>query len=244
MTDAQTYRILVVEDEAHLAAGIKLNLELEGYGVQVASNVRQAREHLLQGERFALIVLDVMLPDMNGMEFCERLRASGNTIPILMLTALGLAEDRVRGLMSGADDYLPKPFQLAELLARVRAQLRRGAWMTGDEKARPEASLQFGKADVDFSRRRATFDGESVSLTKLEFDLLAFFAAHPTRVLSREELHENVWGIQGAISTRTVDNFVLRLRKIFEPDPSNPQFFVSVRGSGYQFLPESAANES
>ena len=241
MKKAQTYRILVVEDEVHLAAGIKLNLELEGYAVQVASDVRQAREHLLGAERFALIVLDVMLPDMNGMEFCERLRESGNTIPILMLTALGQAEDRVRGLMAGADDYLPKPFQLDELLARVRAQLRRGEWTKVDERAGPEPTLQFGKADVDFSRRHATYDGERVSLTKLEFDLLAFFAAHPMCVLSREELHEHVWGIQGAISTRTVDNFVLRLRKVFEDDPSEPQFFVSVRGTGYQFCPEPGA---
>jgi len=231
-----THRILVVEDELHLANGIKLNLELDGYEVDVASTVRSARQLLVGESAYSLIILDVMLPDMDGMEFCERIRDSGNRVPILMLTALGDSADRVRGLRAGADDYLPKPFDLDELLARVSSQIRRSQWQ-GVAPGKPDSILRFGEAEVNFASRRATCRGQQVSLTKLEFELLRFFADHPEVVLSREELLERVWGIQHSLSTRTVDNFVLRLRKLFEDQPSKPRYILSVRGSGYQFCP-------
>jgi DNA-binding response OmpR family regulator len=231
------HRILVVEDETHLANGIKLNLELDGYHVDIAPTVRDARRFLVGQEAHALIILDVMLPDMNGMEFCAHVRASGNHIPILMLTALGDSRERVRGLRAGADDYLPKPFDLDELLARVASLIRRSDWQASTS-TETVATLRFGGAEIDFRSRRAVYCGESVNLTKLEYDLLEFFAQHPVRVISREELLEEVWGIQHSLSTRTVDNFVLRLRKLFEEEPSRPKYILSVRGSGYQFCPE------
>ena len=237
----QSVRILVVEDELHLANGIKLNLELEGYVVDVAATVREARQYLVGELAYSLIILDVMLPDMNGMDFCESIRRSGNRVPILMLTALGDSTDRVRGLRAGADDYLPKPFDLDELLARVTSQIRRATWHQERGESRT-AVLRFGNAEVDFARRRVKVRGEKVPMTKLEFELLHFFSQHPERVLSRDELLEQVWGIQHSLSSRTVDNFILRLRKIFEDEPSNPAFILSVRGAGYQFCPNGIDN--
>ena len=230
-------RILVVEDELHLANGIKLNLELEGYKVDVAPTVRAARQCLVGEQPYSLIILDVMLPDMDGMEFCESIRGSGNRVPILMLTALGDARDRVRGLRAGADDYLPKPFDLDELLARVTSQIRRSEWHQEAVSPSPPI-LRFGRAEVECASRMAAVGGEKVSMTKLEFELLHFLSQHPRRVLSRDELLEHVWGIQHSLSSRTVDNFILRLRKLFEEEPSKPRFILSVRGSGYKFCPE------
>jgi DNA-binding response OmpR family regulator len=237
-------RILVVEDEAHLAAGLKLNFELEAFSVDVASTVRDARRFLVGEEPYNLIILDVMLPDMNGFVFCERLRAAGDFTPVIMLTALGSPDERVKGLEAGADDYLPKPFDLDELMARVRAQLRRSNWSAPVAPSTDE--LRFGEVDVNFTLLRATCKGEDVPLTRLEFDLLRYFSDHPNRVLDRTELMEHVWGVRQLVRTRTVDNFVLRLRKAFEPDPTHPTYFVSVRGSGYRFCPEGAggAHES
>ena len=230
-------RILVVEDELHLAQGIKLNLELEGYDVDVAATVRAARQFLVGEHDYALLILDVMLPDMNGLDFCASLRRSGSRVPILMLTALGASEDRVRGLNAGADDYLPKPFDLDELIARVSSQMRRAQWHHESVKT-SESTLRFGKADIDFESRRAVVEGHVVAMTKLEFELLHFFARNPERVLSRDELLEQVWGVQHSLSSRTVDNFILRLRKLFEEEPSQPRYILSVRGSGYQFCPK------
>jgi DNA-binding response OmpR family regulator len=228
----------VVEDEAHLAAGLKLNLELEGYSVEVAGNARDAGEHLLQHEAYAAIVLDVMLPDLDGFELCRRIRDAGNFVPVIMLTARSSAEDRVAGLEAGADDYLVKPFELGELLARVRSVLRRRAWENGGARSRAAALLEFGKAKVDFDSHEVLVDGETVKLTQLELDLLRYFSQHPGRVLSREELLEKVWGLRNYPNTRTVDNFLSRLRRRFEADPQRPRHFVSVRGAGYRFVPQ------
>lgn len=231
-------RLLVVEDEEHLAAALKLNLELEGYAVDVAVSGREAGKLLLGDPGYDALILDVMLPDVSGFELCRRIRDAGNYLPIVMLTARGSAEDRVLGLESGADDYLPKPFELEELLARVRSNIRRRRWERSPERAPASPRvLRFGKAVVDFTRAEATFEGKPVNLTRLERDLLQHFARHPDRVHSREELLAAVWNLQST-STRTVDNFISRLRRHFEEDPSTPQHFLSVRGSGYRFLPD------
>ena len=226
--------ILVIEDEAHLAAGLKLNLELEGFAVDVAGTVAAAGSLLLRDKPYDVILLDVMLPDMNGMDFCRHLRASGNFTPVVMLTALGTPEERVKGLEAGADDYLPKPFELQELLARVRSQLRRQHWSNRPQE-RTEPTLTFGDATVNFETHEAVFDGHPVSLTRLEIDLLRYFSDHRGRVLSRDELLREVWGLSGEVRSRTVDNFVLRLRKLFEHDPAKPRHILSVRGAGYVF---------
>ena len=235
--NAGTPRILVVEDEEHLARGLKLNFELEGFDVQVAQTAREAGLALMNGS-FSTILLDVQLPDIDGFTFCERLRESGNYTPVIMLTVKSSAEDRVRGLEVGADDYLPKPFDFAELLARVRSQLRRSSWQQTTSTEQPSTKITLGTGRIDFETHKVTVDGDDVSLTKLELDLLRYFMTHPGRVLSRQELLENVWKLRNYPRTRTVDNFIVRLRRHFEPDPSNPRYFVSVRGAGYRFEPE------
>ena len=233
----ETHRLLVVEDEEHLAAGLKLNLELEGYRVDVATNAREAGEHLLRPAAYDAIVLDVMLPDVDGFALCKKLRRSGNYTPVIMLTARSAAEDRVRGLESGADDYLVKPFELDELLARVRSMMRRRRWERNDEAPPRAAAARFGRARVDFESHEVEVAGEFRKLTRLELDLLRYFVEHPGRVLSREELLEQVWKLRNYSSARTVDNFISRLRRHFERDPTRPEHFLSVRGAGYKFVP-------
>lgn len=245
MTDAEAPpsarpRLLIVEDERHLAVGLKMNFELEGYAVDIAGAAREASYALVRPEPYAAIVLDVMLPDFDGFELCRRLRDAGNYTPVIMLTARSAAEDRVRGLEAGADDYLVKPFALEELLARVRSLLRRRAWEQGPDTPvlhEHGVALRFGRAHVDFDTCIATVDSAPVRLTKLELDLVRYFSAHAGRVLSRKELIENVWKLAHHPHSRTVDNFVARLRKHFEVDPARPAHFVSVRGAGYKFVP-------
>jgi DNA-binding response OmpR family regulator len=230
-------RLLLVEDEAHLAAGLKLNFELEGYAVEIASTGREAGRLLLHPRAYDIIVLDVMLPDVSGFTLCQKLRDAGNTTPVLMLTARDSVTDRVEGLNVGADDYLTKPFDLSELLARVRSLLRRTVWVREHETARPSNVLKFEDVEVDFDKHHVQVRGEELQLTKLELDLLRYFADNPGRVLSREELQHNVWKLRDYPNRRMVDNFILRLRRHFEPDPQNPIYFVSVRGAGYKFEP-------
>ncbi len=227
--------VLVVEDEEHLAAGLKLNLSLEGFDVHVAGTGREAISAFVQIRPFDVVILDVMLPDMDGFELCQRLRSSGNFVPVLMLTARDTAQDRVRGLDAGADDYLTKPFDLAELVARINSQLRRQTWEGGQREPR-SAALVFGDAEVDFETHRVTVNGEEHNLTHLELELLRYFANNEGRVVSREELLEKVWQMRHVPNTRTVDNFISRLRKVFEPDPKHPQHFLSHRGAGYRFV--------
>jgi DNA-binding response OmpR family regulator len=229
-------RLLLVEDESHLAAGLKLNFELEGYDVDIASSGRDAGRLLLQSGAYDVIVLDVMLPDVSGFTLCQKLRDAGNTTPVLMLTARDSVSDRVEGLNVGADDYLTKPFELPELIARVRSLLRRSSWGR-DDGGRASTVLRFGSVEVDFDKHRVTVEGEERNLTKLEIDLLRYFADHPGRVISREELQQNVWKLRDYPNRRMVDNFILRLRRHFEPDPQRPVYFVSVRGAGYKFEP-------
>jgi DNA-binding response OmpR family regulator len=238
MIESEQDRLLVVEDEEHLAAGLKLNLELEGYVVDVAVNAREAGERLLGADAYDAIVLDVMLPDVDGFELCRRLRDAGNYVPVLMLTARSAPDDRVRGLEVGADDYMVKPFDLGELLARVRSMLRRQAWQQGSTKAPTTSVLEFGRARVDFATHDVFVEGQPEKLTQLEIDLLHYFALHPGRVLRRDELLEKVWKLRNYSNNRTVDNFISRLRRRFEEDPQAPRYFVSVRGVGYKFLPD------
>jgi len=235
-------RLLLVEDETGLATGLRLNLELEGFEVDVAATARAAGAFLLRPDAYAAIILDVMLPDVDGFEFCRRLRKGGNYTPVIMLTARNAAEDRVTGLEVGADDYLVKPFEVSELLARVRSALRRRRWdRDGAEAETPPPTLHFGGARVNFDTHEVRVAGHAVQLTQLEMDLLRYFADNAGRVLSRGELLEKVWKLRDYPNTRTVDNFIARLRKLFEPDPARPVHFLSVRGSGYRFVPAPAA---
>jgi DNA-binding response OmpR family regulator len=238
-------RILVVEDESHIAAGLKLNLELEGYEVQIARTVRETAGFLVQGNSFDLIILDVMLPDGDGFSLCRKLRDAGDYTPVIMLTARNSADDRVRGLNTGADDYLAKPFELAELLARVRSSLRRREWEArGDTANGGERGLmRFGQAMINFDTHEATAFDKPVRLTQLELDLLYYFSRHPNRVLMREDLLEQVWKLRNAPNTRSVDNFIVRLRKYFEPAPDKPVHFLSHRGAGYKFVPDGKGEE-
>lgn len=230
------HRILVVEDEGHIAAGLKLNLELEGFEVVIAGSGTEAGLALINEGPFALVVLDVMLPDTDGFAVCRKLRESGNYVPVLMLTARNRRDERVRGLDAGADDYLGKPFEISELLARIRSLLRRQDW--GGAREELARSVTIGLGTVDFATETVEFGGDrEQQLTHLEFELVRYFVDHPGRVISREELLEKVWNLRDYPNTRTVDNFISRLRKLFEDDPKRPRHFLSQRGSGYRFVP-------
>jgi DNA-binding response OmpR family regulator len=232
----EAQKLLIVEDEDHLAAGLKLNLELEGYRVEIAPNAREAGQRLLNPDGYDAIVLDVMLPDIDGFELCKKLRDAGNFVPVIMLTARSSPEDRVRGLEAGADDYLVKPFELDELLARVRSVLRRQRWEQHAGHQSKAHTLRFGSAQINFDTHEVSVKGQAAQLTQLELDLLRYFAENAGRVLSRNELLERVWKLRKYTNTRTVDNFVSRLRRRFEPDPTDPVHFMSVRGTGYKFV--------
>lgn len=228
-------RVLVVEDDASLAAGIAENLRAEGYATDVLHDGRSAIERL-SAQPYDLVVLDVMLPGCDGFEVCRSLRERGRVVPVMFLTARGDPQDRVRGLEAGGDDYLTKPFHLREFLLRAHAILRRWQWYRAT--AAREAPLEFGGNRVDFSQFRATaWDGVPHDLTEKEAMLLKALAEAAGRVVSREDLVERVWGEDVFPSTRTVDNFILRLRKRFERDPARPRHFHSVRGVGYRFDP-------
>jgi len=235
-TAAASTPVLVVEDDPHLAAGVMENLRAEGYAVTVAGDGEQALEWL-KGHTCALIVLDVMLPGIDGLGVCRSLREQGNNTPVLFLTARGDPADRVRGLESGGDDYLAKPFHLQEFLSRVRAILRRWDWYRS--AAASAAVLRFGGNEVDFRTFRAHgWNGETQELTEKEAMILKVLAEHAGEIVSREDLLERVWGYDVFPSTRTVDNFILRLRKRFERDSANPRHFLTVWGVGYRFMAE------
>lgn len=229
-----TPRILLVEDEEHLAFALGYNLEEEGYEVEVVSTLAAAR-HAMAAGPVELVVLDVMLPDGDGMEFCRSMRAAGDRTPVLMLTAKNTAPDVIDGLDAGADDYVGKPFDVGELLGRVSALLRRRSWDRTEQHPVAD-TYEFGPHVIDFARHTILADGREVNPTELELKLLRFFVANENRVVSREELLENVWEVSRRVETRTVDNFIVRLRRIFEADPARPRYFVTVRGVGYRFV--------
>jgi len=231
-------RVLVVEDDPHLAAGVLENLRAEGYEVAQVGDGRAALEWLRAGS-CALIVLDVMLPELDGLAVCRTLRDEGNNTPVLFLTARGDPADRVRGLEAGGDDYLAKPFHLEEFLLRVRAILKRWDWYRSASSTAATAVLRFGGNEVDFRTFRArAWNGEAQELTEKEAMILKVLAEHAGEIVSREDLLERVWGYDVFPSTRTVDNFILRIRKRFEHDPANPRHFLTVWGVGYRFLAE------
>jgi two-component system, OmpR family, alkaline phosphatase synthesis response regulator PhoP len=234
----QAKRVLVVEDDPHLAAGVVENLRAEGYETHSVTDGRQALDWL-GSEQVGLIVLDVMLPEVDGFTVCRTLRAQGNNTPVLFLTARGDPADRVRGLEAGGDDYLAKPFHLQEFLLRVRAILRRWEWYRNASATATTAVLNFGGNEVDFRAFRArAWNGIPQELTEKEAMILKVLAERPGEIVSREDLLERVWGYDVFPSTRTVDNFILRLRKRFEKDPANPKHFLTVWGVGYRFMIE------
>lgn len=231
--------ILVVEDEEHLAIGIKYNLEAEGYLVTTVGDGREAVELVEQdGDDIDLVILDLMLPGMNGYAVCEALRDAGHEMPVLILSARTLAEDRTRGFDVGADQYLMKPFDLDELLSRAKNLLARRARQQDQPLAASpgDSTYEFGDAHVNFDTFEVQVGEETLRLTTTEMKLLRYFVEHESRVVSRNELLEHVWGFSNMPTTRTVDNFIMRLRKYFEKDPANPRHFLSVRGAGYRFV--------
>lgn len=232
-------RILVVDDEAHLAAGIRENLEAEGYRTDVAHD-GAAGLALLRAQPFDLVVLDVMMPNMDGVELCAELRRQGIQTPVLFLTVKGDPDDRVRGFEAGGDDYLTKPFHLKELLLRVAAILRRSSWyQTGTA-----ATLAFGGNRIDFQTYEArAWDGTVHALTHKEAMILRVLAEKPGHIVTREEILDRVWGYEVFPSTRTIDNFIVRLRKRFERNAEAPAHFHTVRGVGYRFTLEPQPSE-
>jgi DNA-binding response OmpR family regulator len=230
--------ILVVEDEEHLAEGIRYNLDAEGYRVTTVGEGPSALELLQRGpERFDLVVLDLMLPGLSGYAVCEALRDASDDTPVLILSARTLAEDRTRGFEVGADQYLTKPFDLDEFLSRVRNLLTMHARRSSRRVSREATTLSLGPVEVDFDTFEATRDGEPLRMTRMELDLLRYFAENPNRVISRGELLEHVWDLPGHLATRAPDQFIHRLRKLLEPDPANPRHFLTVRDAGYRFVP-------
>jgi DNA-binding response OmpR family regulator len=229
-------RILVIEDEEHLAQGLQFNLEAEGHVVEIAADGPGGAARLEDPEgRFDLVILDLMLPGMGGLEVARRARAAGNLVPILILTAKDDTRDLVRGLEEGADDYLTKPFQLDELLARVRGLLRRRRWDGVAAQEGPRSAV-IGAATVHFDRFELETPQGVVSLTTREAGLLRALLAREGQAVTRGELLEEVWGLRPQTKTRVVDNFIVRLRRYLEPDPSRPHHIVSVRGHGYRLV--------
>ena len=238
-------RILVVEDEDHLAIGIKFNLEAEGFEVDTVGDGQQALARLAAVPPVDLVILDLMLPGMSGYAVCEAIRAGGADTPVVMLTARTLVEDRIRGFDAGTDVYLQKPFDLEELISIVRSLVsRRGhparvPVPVADPAVTPlpdPAVYRFGSAEVNFDTWEARAQGGPVRLTNLEMKLLRYLVDHEGKVVSRGELLERVWGMARPPATRTIDTFMLNLRKYFEGDPSRPVHFLSVRGMGYRFV--------
>ena len=224
-------RILLVEDEENIRDVVKLNLEMEGYEVIEADNGKEALR-LYKGQHFDLIILDVMMPEMNGFEVCEQIRLSNTSIPVIFLTAKDGAQDRIIGLKKGADDYLTKPFTLEELLLRIQNLLRRS-----NKKVSAESeSYSFGKNEINFSTFDAHGNDGHFTLTKKEAMLLKLMIERKNEVVSRNQILQFVWGYDVFPSTRTIDNFILSFRKYFEVDPHSPQYFISIRGIGYKFV--------
>lgn len=240
-------RVLVVEDEQHIAEGVRFNLQADGHDVVIAETGERALQLLLQdGAPFDVVVLDVMLPGKDGFAVASELREAGQYIPILMLTAQGRPEDVLRGFESGADDYLPKPFELGILLARVGGLLRRRRWNEQDAPAPGPAgdTYTFAGRTLDFATMEIRARGETYQLTQMECELLRYLVTHPGQVIPRSRLLEDVWGLHEGTDTRAIDNFVVRLRKYLEDHPGSPQFLLTVRGVGYKFQPESAGRKN
>jgi DNA-binding response OmpR family regulator len=253
-------RVLVVEDEAHLAKGLRFNLEAEGHSVEVSGDGESALERLVtEKEDFDAVVLDVMLPGQDGFAVVASLRKAHNYVPVLILTARGRPEDVLQGFAAGADDYLPKPFQLPIFLARLQGLLRRSQWLVAEKNA-PKGRAANGKdtaanasaaganvagdsevfsfngKTIDFGTLELRVDGTTIQLTLMEAKLLRHLIRSKGRTVSRKSILEDVWGLHEDTDTRAIDNFIVRLRRYIEKDPSKPKHLVTVRGVGYRFL--------
>jgi DNA-binding response OmpR family regulator len=258
--------LLVVEDEAHLAQGLRFNLEAEGHSVDVVADGESAIERLLKsGEKFDAVVLDVMLPGADGFQVASELRKARNYVPVLMLTARGRPEDVLQGFAAGADDYLPKPFELPIFLARLQGLLRRSAWLRdgstsaegdslhqnekhsavdssgageGDASASGQAGqvFSFNGKTIDFDSLELRSGGNTIQLTLMEAKLLRHLVQSQGRTVSRKSILEDVWGLREDTDTRAIDNFIVRLRRYLEEDPSKPRHLLTVRGLGYRFV--------
>ncbi|HEY2934721.1 MAG TPA: response regulator transcription factor [Acidobacteriota bacterium] len=249
--------LLIVEDEKHLADGLRFNLEAEGYKVDLTADGETALD-LLKAEprRYDAVVLDVMLPGKDGFEVVSELRRDGQFLPVLMLTARGRSEDVLRGFEAGADDYLPKPFELEILLARLRGLLRRHSWAQGRREAlgvNPQTTppvggqsttpserhgediFSFDGKTIDFGALELHTAGQTIRLTLMETELLRYLIRHEGKVVSRKAMLEDIWGLREDTDTRAIDNFIARLRKYIEEEPSKPRRLLTVRGVGYQF---------
>ena len=257
-------RVLIVEDETHIANGLRFNLEAEGHSVEIAGDGESALERLLghkgngkkpgkrenpNREEFDAVVLDVMLPGKDGFAVAAELRAAKNFVPVLMLTARGRAEDVLKGFASGADDYLPKPFELPILLARLQGLLRRRDWSRMRQPATPSpnhpsheapgyGSFSFDGRTIDFGKLELRIKDNTIQLTLMEAELLRHLVRNGGRIVSRKSILEEVWGLHEDTDTRAIDNFIVRLRRYIEDDPAKPEHLLTVRGVGYRFLPE------
>ncbi|MGC2333387.1 MAG: response regulator transcription factor [Candidatus Acidiferrales bacterium] len=246
-------RILVVEDEAHLAEGLQFNLEAENHSVEVVGDGEAAVERLVKrGEKFDAVVLDVMLPGIDGFAVVSALRKAKNYVPVLILTARGRAEDILEGFGAGADDYLPKPFELPIFLARLQGLLRRSAWHAGSGATRgarstaenaqepdsgsDEGIFSFEGRTVEFGTVELRSNGNTIQLTLMEAKLLRHLIRSAGKTVSRKSILEDVWGVREDTDTRAIDNFIVRLRRYLEKDPSKPRHLLTVRGVGYRFV--------
>ncbi|HZR31047.1 MAG TPA: response regulator transcription factor [Terriglobales bacterium] len=240
-------RILIVEDEAHLAQGLRFNLEAEGYSVQVTDNGEEALDRLLKkNEAYEALVLDVMLPGKDGFVVARELREARNYIPLLMLTARSRPEDVLKGFESGADDYLPKPFNLDILIARLGSLLRRKVWLRDSKPLMPQPSqasagppdvFNFDGKIVDFGNLQLRAGDQVFHLTLMEVELLRYLVRNSGQAVSRKAILEDVWNLKEDTDTRAIDNFIVRLRRYIEREPSNPRHLLTVRGLGYKFVP-------
>lgn len=234
-------RILIVEDEEHLAQGLLFNLQAEGYEAMVASDGETAVDFLLkQSTTCDAIILDVMLPEMDGFAVARAMRAAQNYTPILMLTARGRPEDVLEGFAAGADDYLPKPFELSILLARLNGLLRRSRWLrpqTTEQEVQTADEYIFAGKTIDFSLLELRAADKQVRLTMMEVELLRYLVHNPGRAISRSEILDKVWHLHEDTDTRAIDNFIVRLRRYLEDDPVHPAHLQTVRGVGYRFIP-------
>jgi DNA-binding response OmpR family regulator len=228
-------RILVVEDEVHLAEGLAFNLEQEGFTVEVVGDGESAVERVAAAPAVNCVILDLMLPRLGGLEVARRVRAAGNYVPILILTAKDDPDDLVRGIEEGADDYLTKPFRIDEVLVRVRGLLRRRRWDGAQGEEGPR-ELRVGDVTVHFDRLELETPRATIRLTTREAGLLRALVEREGQAVPRGELLETVWGLRPDTQTRVVDSFIVRLRRYLEPDPGRPRHIVSVRGHGYRFV--------
>lgn len=232
-------KILIVEDEKHLAEGLRFNLEAEGFQVEIVGDGETAEARLLKSPAdYKAVILDIMLPGKDGFEVAAELRKAGQFVPILILTARSRPDDVLKGFEAGADDYLPKPFELQILLARLKGLLRRRDWFEMQTQTAPtESEFRFSGKTIDFNKLELRTPERVVKLTLMEGDLLRYMIKHVNQSVSRKAILEEVWGLREDTDTRAIDNFIVRLRKYIEDDPAAPMHLQTVRGVGYKFVP-------